>query len=101
MSTLQIKKLYFCMLIKNIVLWGTGGDNVDIYDMVAKNIKYYRKEKNITQAQLAELSLYSHEFIRRIESNITPKHFSLDAVYRISIALNINVSKLFEERNNK
>ena len=42
--------------------------NDDIYELIAANIKKYRKEAQITQAELAERASYSHEFIRRIEA---------------------------------
>ena len=37
--------------------------NEDVYEIIAANIKKYRKEAMITQAELAERSNYSHEFI--------------------------------------
>lgn len=39
-----------------------------IYEIVSQNIRKYRKERNMTQAELAEKCDLSHEFIRRIES---------------------------------
>lgn len=69
----------------------------DIYDVIAKNIKYYRKSKNMTQAQLAEKTEYSHEFIRRIEAPNSKKNFSIDAVSNIANALDINIELLFEK----
>lgn len=71
----------------------------DIYEEVAKNIKYYRKSKNMTQAELAEKTEYSHEFIRRIEAPNSKKNFSIDAVSNIANALDINIELLFEKRN--
>lgn len=71
----------------------------DIYEVVAKNIKFYRKSKNMTQAQLAEKTEYSHEFIRRIEAPNSKKNFSLDAVSNIANALDINIELLFEKKD--
>lgn len=71
----------------------------DLYERIAYNIKKYRKEANITQAELAEKVGVSHEFIRRIESKKGKKTFSVDTIYKISLALNIDISKLFEEEN--
>ena len=70
----------------------------DIYEVVAKNIKYYRKSRKITQAELAERTEYSHEFIRRIEAPNSKKNFSLDAVSNIADALDIDIELLFEKR---
>lgn len=71
----------------------------DIYEVIAKNIKYYRKSKNMTQAQLAEKTEYSHEFIRRIEAPNSKKNFSIDAVSNIANALEINIELLFEKKD--
>ena len=68
----------------------------ELYTLIAINIKKYRKEKGITQAVLAEEVGVSHEFIRRIESKKGIKTFSVDTLYRISLVLDIDISKLFE-----
>lgn len=71
----------------------------DIYEIIAQNIKFYRKSKNMTQAQLAEKTEYSHEFIRRIEAPNSKKNFSIDAVSNIANALDINIELLFEKKD--
>ena len=73
----------------------------DIYEIVAKNIKFYRKQRNMTQAQLAEKTEYSHEFIRRIEAPNSKKNFSIDAVSNIANALEINIELLFEKKDHE
>lgn len=69
---------------------------INIYEQIARNIKKYRKEAGITQAELAEKIGVSHEFIRRNESKNGKKSFSVDTVWKISVALNIQPGKLFE-----
>lgn len=78
---------------------GKKDKHCDIYEIVAKNIKYYRKNKNMTQAQLAEKTEYSHEFIRRIEAPNSKKNFSIDAVSNIAYALDIDIELLFEKKD--
>ena len=75
-----------------------GAERDSIYMVVAKNIKYYRKSRNMTQAQLAEKTEYSHEFIRRIEAPNSRKNFYLDTVSNIARALDIDIELLFEKR---
>ena len=75
-----------------------GADRDDIYIVVAKNVKHYRKGREWTQAQLAEKTGYSHEFIRRIEGPNSGKNFSLDAVSNIAKALDIDIELLFEKK---
>ena len=50
----------------------------EIYIIISQNIKYYRKKLKLTQLQLAEISNYSHEYIRRIEAPNTKKYFSIE-----------------------
>lgn len=69
---------------------------INIYEQIAKNIKKYRNMAGITQAELSEMIGVSHEFIRRNESRKGKKSFSVDTVWKIAIALDIDPGKLFE-----
>ena len=69
---------------------------INIYEQIARNIKKYRKMAGITQAVLAENVGVSHEFIRRIESKKGAKTFSVDTIWKISLALNVEPGKLFD-----
>lgn len=69
---------------------------VNIYEQIALNIKKYRKKAGITQTVLAEKVGVSHEFIRRIESKKGIKTFSIDTIWKISLALDVDPGKLFE-----
>ena len=71
----------------------------DIYDVVAKNIRKYRKEANLTQEELAEKANYSHQFIRKIEAPSIKNTFSLDTIYCLSKALNKPFSDMFIEED--
>ena len=73
-----------------------NNNEFNLYEAISINIKKYRKAANITQAELSERVGVSHEFIRRIESSKGVKTFSVDTLYKISIALNINIGQLFE-----
>lgn len=67
-----------------------------IYDIIRRNIKKYRKAKGITSAQLAEMVDLSHDFIRQIESEKARYNFSVETLYKISVALDVNLDKLIE-----
>lgn len=69
----------------------------DIYELVSKNIKYQRKKKKLTQAQLAEKAGYSHVSIRKMESKKTKKYFSIDTISNIADALDIDIKELFKK----
>lgn len=70
-------------------------NDIDIYEEISKNIKKYRKYRNLKQWQLAEKTNFSHEYIRRIESRKGRKNFSVYTVYIISLALNIPIHLFF------
>ncbi len=69
-----------------------------IYEIISNNIKKYRKLRGITQAELAERVDLSHEFIRRIESSKGKKNFSIDTIYRIAVALDVDVDQFFKKK---
>lgn len=52
--------------------------------------------KNMTQAQLAEKTDLTHDYIRQIESDKVANTFSVQTIYDISVALEIDPGKLFE-----
>lgn len=70
-------------------------DNKYIYTIVGKNIKRIRKEKGLTQVQLADLIKYNEGTIANIENN-SFQTFSLEFLYVISKTLNIPISDFFE-----
>ena len=68
-----------------------------IYEVVSKNIKKQRKLKGLTQAQLAEKTNYSTQFISNIESKKNFQTFSLGTVWRFALALDLKMHTLFIE----
>lgn len=69
----------------------------DIYNTIRRNIKKYRKEKGLTAAELAEIVGRSHDFIRQIESEKVGYNFSVETLYKISMALGVGLDKLTEK----
>lgn len=59
-----------------------------------KNIQLFRKEKNISQEKLAELAGLHRTYIGMIERG--EKNITLKNIYKISIALKINIIELFK-----
>ena len=67
-----------------------------VYGFIGKNIQKYRKQRGLTQAQLAELTTYSKQFISNIENNVH-QTFSLGTLWRIALVLDIDMYKLCSE----
>lgn len=67
------------------------------YDVIRKNIKKFRKEKGFTQQKLADEAELSSDYICEIESLKKQKSFSIATLGRISEALDIEITKFFEE----
>lgn len=70
----------------------------DIYNIIGKNIKKYRKKAKLTQKQLAESLLLSESFIAKLES-ITYQTISIDTLDQIAHKLNTHISKFFLDDN--
>jgi len=73
----------------------------DLYKIVGKNIKKYRKlyckKKGLmTQEMLAEAINVSVSFISSLESNKTVQGISITTLYKISVILNTPMSKFFD-----
>ena len=71
-------------------------DNKYIYVIVGKNIRRIRKEKGLTQVQLADLIGYNEETIANIE-NDSFQTCSLEFLYVISKALDIPMAEFFKD----
>ena len=70
-----------------------------VYEYIGKNIRKYRKEKGLTQLQLADRAHYSKQMISNMENN-THQTFSLGTLWSIAQALDIEMYKLCIEPTN-
>ena len=69
----------------------------NIYNVIRKDVKKYRKERGLTSAQLAEMVDLSHDFIRQIESEKTAYNFSVETFYRLAVALDVKLDDLIKD----
>lgn len=69
----------------------------DKYKYLGLNIAYYRKEKGLSQSQLAELVNVSRTHMSRIEN--ADCAVSLDVVFDICDVLCVKPSKIFDFRD--
>lgn len=71
----------------------------NVYDVLRKNIRYYRKLKNMTQEEFAEKMGLSHDYIRQVESEKSGKHFSLSSVEMAAKVLDVEIYTLFKDND--
>lgn len=72
-------------------------DKLNLYQIVANNIKKQRKLKGWTQVKLAMESNISVDYLKKIETKSgCTKQFSLDTIQKIATALEIEPKELFE-----
>ena len=71
---------------------------MDIVKVFALNVKKYRKEKNMSQEELAEKSNLHRTYISAIECY--RRSISLENIQRIADALGIETFRLFLEEQN-
>lgn len=68
--------------------------NFDVWLGIGLNILHYRKERGMTQIQLAEKANISRTYMQKIET--ATQTCSLDVIIDIAEALNVPLKKLFE-----
>ena len=78
-------------------------DEKELYFIIGKNIKYYRKlyslnKKELTQETLAELINVSTSLIGNLESKKTYQGISIYNLYKISKVLEVPIEKFFIDR---
>ena len=71
-------------------------DDEYYYNIIRKNIRKFRLEKNLTQQELADMTELSREYICDIENEKRNKHLTIAVLGRIAEALNVEISKFFK-----
>ena len=75
----------------------------DLYFIIGKNIRYYRKlyslnKKELTQEMLAEIANVSTSLIGNLESKKTYQGISIYNLYKISNILEVPIESFFIDR---
>jgi transcriptional regulator with XRE-family HTH domain len=69
----------------------------EILDIVSKNVLKYRKEKGLTQMQLAlEIGMSGGAYLGRAELRKDNHHFNIKHLAKISKVLNIDIREFFK-----
>ncbi|MGN0169799.1 MAG: helix-turn-helix domain-containing protein [Lachnospiraceae bacterium] len=78
----------------------TTQQNDKRYTEIGYNIAYYRKHKGLTQEQLAEKLDISRQHLGAIEAPNIVRPVSLDLLFRIADALDIDIRLLLDFHGN-
>ncbi len=73
--------------------------SLTIQELVAKNIKYFRKSKGLSQEMLSKACGLSVRFISRAENN--PQNLTLETLKTISDALDVSIADLLQASSTK
>ena len=67
----------------------------NIIEVVVKNIKRIRKEKGITQEQMALDVGISYDYYRHFEADLGKEGISVINLYKISVVLGVDIGTFF------
>ena len=70
---------------------------IEKYKQLGLNVSYYRRKRELTQEQLAEIVNIDRTHVGNLE--LARAGTSLDVVFRVADALEVPVHKLFEVRD--
>jgi transcriptional regulator with XRE-family HTH domain len=68
------------------------------YQIIGRNIAYYRRIRGLTQEQLAEKIPMSSSYLSKIECGNYHKSVSLSMILAIAYGLDVDISKLLQKR---
>ena len=66
------------------------------YTIIRKNIKRFRRQKKLTQQNLADMTGMSREYIYDVENERRNKHLTIAVLGRIADAMKIEIAEFFE-----
>lgn len=70
----------------------------EFHRKIANNVKRIRKEKDISQTDLAiSIGHKSVSTIGKIEANLEEKHYNLEQLYKIAKVLDIKIEELIQD----
>jgi len=75
----------------------TDAEIKDFHTLIANNIKNIRKNKKITQLDLAlTIGHKSMSTIGKIEASLENKHYNVEQLYKISKVLEVDICEFFK-----
>ena len=71
-------------------------DDEYYYSIIRRSVKKYRKEKKLTQQELADMTELSREYICDIENDSRNKHLTIAVLGRVADALRVDIACFFK-----
>mgnify|MGYP000994307560 FL=1 len=71
------------------------GKHIAKYREIGRKVAFYRKLRNLSQESLSEKIDKSRSYISKIEAENSEMEFSLDILFDIADALNVDVAAFF------
>lgn len=71
--------------------------DIPLYFTIGANIKHYREQTKLTQAQLAEQAGISISYLSKIEAAGCSKSLSISVLNQIANVLDVEISEFFKE----
>ena len=72
-------------------------NDTDLYRVIGTNIKHYREQEKLTQAQLAEQAQISISYLSKIEASGCNKSLSISVLNQIANVLGVEITEFFKE----
>ncbi len=66
------------------------------YTIIRQNIKRFRRQKKLTQQNLADMTGMSREYICDVENEKRKKHLTIAVLGRIADAMKIDITEFFK-----
>lgn len=73
-------------------------NEIELYQVIGSNIKYYREQAKLTQIQLAEKVRISISYLSKLEASGCNKSPSISILNHIANALDIDITEFFIKR---
>ena len=75
----------------------TSSEVQSFYTLIAKNVKFFRKEKGLTQLDLAlTIGHKTMSTIGKIEAGLENKHYNIEQLYKIAQVLDVDICHFFK-----
>ena len=73
-------------------------DDEFYYNLIRKNLKRIRQDRNLTQQDLADMTNISRQYICDVENESRYKHITISYLGRIADVLNTDITKFFKTK---